>query len=367
MLLTAGEWQEGSWQILGTCTALAPGQPTEARAWLFGVWILLQAVIGKHQINIPSRAGWAAVQKGGKGMTAPDLWHNLPEDEWSRVQVLNVPQKMLKDNGGDMRAWMQYTEAKLAAKQRATKEAPGDLDELKKADLFHIKAYEAAAERIGAVLEDTDHYMHGKLEQIETEFKIKKDKPKGRLLLFNQLVQQTPVEGQHKWLHHRGGVLCELCGKRIKACSTHSEISTKQSTQCNGRVTLTLKQTMAALVQESEGLDEEIEGHRWTISATSFGCKRCWAKIPLRSGKAALTSMQQSVCLYGPKTEAELGLRSRVHTTHEIWRRGAWLECKRCGRTTKEIQGKVQTWLSQLCQKGGGQRTLQFVQHSSES
>ena len=119
--------------------------------------------------------------------------------------------------------------------------------------------------------------------------------------------------------------------------------------------------------REREGLDEEIEGHRWTISATSFGCKRCWAKIPLRSGKAALTSMQQSVCLYGPKTEAELGLRSRVHTTHEIWRRGAWLECKRCGRTTKEIQGKVQTWLSQLCQKGGGQRTLQFVQHSSES
>ena len=140
-------------------------------------------------------------------MTAPDLWHNLPEDEWSRVQVLNVPQKMLKDNGGDMRAWMQYTEAKLAAKQRATKEAPGDLDELKKADLFHIKVYEAAAERIGAVLEDTDHYMHGKLEQIETEFKIKKDKPKGRLLLFNQLVQQTPVEGQHKWLHHRGGLV----------------------------------------------------------------------------------------------------------------------------------------------------------------
>ena len=24
--LTAGTWQEGSWQILGTCTALAPGQ-----------------------------------------------------------------------------------------------------------------------------------------------------------------------------------------------------------------------------------------------------------------------------------------------------------------------------------------------------
>ena len=34
--LTAGVWQEGSWQILGTCTALAPGQASEAKG--VGIW-----------------------------------------------------------------------------------------------------------------------------------------------------------------------------------------------------------------------------------------------------------------------------------------------------------------------------------------
>ena len=67
--LTAGVWQEGSWQILGTCTALAPGQPSEARGWVFGNWFLLQAVLGKHQVNIPSKAGWEALKKGAAGKT----------------------------------------------------------------------------------------------------------------------------------------------------------------------------------------------------------------------------------------------------------------------------------------------------------
>ena len=35
--LTAGTWQEGSWQILGTCTAVAPGKASEARGWVLGV------------------------------------------------------------------------------------------------------------------------------------------------------------------------------------------------------------------------------------------------------------------------------------------------------------------------------------------
>ena len=75
--LTAGCWQEGSWQIIGTRTTLAPGHATEARAWFFGCWRLLQAVLGKDQVNIPNRAGWAAIQKGAKGTAAPDLWHNF--------------------------------------------------------------------------------------------------------------------------------------------------------------------------------------------------------------------------------------------------------------------------------------------------
>ena len=80
--VTAGLWQQGSWQIVGTCTALAPGQASEARGWLYGRWPVLQAVLGKHQLNIPHKAGWSAIWKGAAGTTAPDLWHNMPAHEW---------------------------------------------------------------------------------------------------------------------------------------------------------------------------------------------------------------------------------------------------------------------------------------------
>lgn len=87
------------------------------------------------------------------------------------MQLLHVPQKLLKEQGGESKAWMQFLEAKLAAKGRAAKEAPTALEaELKAEDVKHQHIYEVAAGRISAILGDPDHYMHGKLEKVETEF-----------------------------------------------------------------------------------------------------------------------------------------------------------------------------------------------------
>ena len=58
-------WHEGGWQLIGQCTAVAPGQATEARAWFFGCWLTLQMVLGRHQT------------KPKKGMPVPrcnSLW-----------------------------------------------------------------------------------------------------------------------------------------------------------------------------------------------------------------------------------------------------------------------------------------------------
>lgn len=121
----------------------------------------------------------------------------------------------------------------MAAKHRADKEAPLALEaELKDENKKNTSIYEVAIARITAVLGDPEHYMHANLENVEMEFKVAPAKPKGRAELFNQLVHQTPVAGQRKWLHHRKGVICELCGKEIKSCSAHSEISSKQATEC---------------------------------------------------------------------------------------------------------------------------------------
>ena len=245
----------------------------------------MQAVLGRHQLNIPHRAGWTALQKGGESKAAPDLWYNLPAEEWKRLQLLNVPPKLLKEEGSTSRGWIQFGEAKLVAKQRAMRDAPTALvDELKAADQKHQAIYETAAGRISAILADRDHYMHGELEKVEHEVRVPQPKPKGgRVALFNQLVQQTSLAGQHKWQHHRQGVVCESCGKRIKACSTFEEIDKKQATICPGAVTKTLKQVMSEMIHDTEGMLEAQNGHKWEMTATTFGCVRCWNKIPLRS------------------------------------------------------------------------------------
>ena len=367
--LTVGSWMEGSWQIVGTCTAIAPGQAVESRAWIFGCWLVLQAVLGKHQMNIPHRAGWAALQKQGASKTAPDLWHNLPADEWQRLTLLNVPAKLLKDEGRHSKGWLQFIEAKLVAKGRSRRAANPECEkDLHEADKMHQAIYEVAAKRISKILQDADHYMHGTLEKVEHEVKVPALPPKkGRVELFNQLVLQTHVAGQHKWLHHRGGVICEGCGKKIKACSTHDEISTKQSTLCPGAVTKTLKQVMSDLVGATEHLQDGQPGHKWEIRASSFGCIRCWCKLPLKCSKGAIDHLTAMECIYGQLSEFEMQLRTRVHTSHQVWRRGKWLECRGCNKLSREQDGRVQAWLAQPCQTKRGQQVLSFEARSSSS
>ena len=144
-------------------------------------------------------------------------------------------------------------------------------------------------------------------------------------------------------------------------------VSTKQATVCPGAVSKTLKQTMAELVQDIEALLDDQPGHKWELRATTFGCSRCWAKIRLRSGKAVLEKLKSSECRFGRLAEDGLNLRTRAHTTHDVWRRGVWLECQRCGRTSKEQDGRVQLWMSNGCDSKRVQLKLQFKPQSPDS
>ena len=125
--IVVGQWKENSWQVEGACTALTPGKANEARAWVFGCWLVLQAFLGRCQINIPDWSGWQALQNGAKSVLVAALWHNLNASEWSRLKALHVPPKLLKTEQGDQRAWLQFHEAQLCAAQRAAQEMPVDL------------------------------------------------------------------------------------------------------------------------------------------------------------------------------------------------------------------------------------------------
>lgn len=155
--------------------------------------------------------------------------------------------------------------------------------------------------------------MHGSFETVESSVKGPKSKPHARLEVFRQLVQREQEEGLHQWQLHRQRVRCAACGKRIKSCSTHAEISSKKDALCPGVVTKTLEQLMQELVDDTSNLPDEQEGHKWYLKESSFGRCRCWLKLPRRCGKQAVQSLQARPCHFGKVQEAALNLRSRIH------------------------------------------------------
>ena len=122
---------------------------------------------------------------------------------------------------------------------------------------------------------------------------------------------------------------------------------------------------MGELIQDTEGRLEEQPGHKWEMTATTFGCVKCWHKIPLRCSKAVLDQVAATECRYGKVDEQGLQLRTRLHPSHEVWRRGAWLECRKCKRHSREQDGRVQQWLARACAISKGQTKLKFGPSSS--
>lgn len=360
--VTVGQWKEGLWHVVGTCTALAPGKGTEVRAWVFGCWLILQAILGKHQLNIPHRS----IAKGLSLLA--DMWYNLEESEWARLSTLHVPLKLLKKDQGDQRAWLQFKAAQTCAAQRAELEAPHELlQSLHDGDQWHREVYEVAAARIEASLQDKDRYMHEKLSKVDPDYKVKVKAPVGRLEILQKLTQRQPTEGQHHWMLKGSGLQCSACGMNVKACSTHAEISKKEGSICAGYRSKTLLQRMQELVDASAELPEDISGHRWVLRANTFSCQRCWCKVARRCGKGALETLTSLECRHGQIQEGELQLRSRLHLSHSFWRRGEWVACARCNRSAKPRDGRIPSWMTCECPRRSGQQRLSFGATSSTS
>ena len=124
---------------------------------------------------------------------------------------------------------------------------------------------------------------------------------------------------------------------------------------------------MEDMIATSSLLTEDQPGHRWYVRASSFGCSRCWLKVAKRCGKEALHKLANEPCQYEVVDEQALNLRMRVHTQHQLMKRGQWVECQKCGKVTKPHDGKAQAWLGQECTAAGRQTKLRFAPASSSS
>ena len=121
---------------------------------------------------------------------------------------------------------------------------------------------------------------------------------------------------------------------------------------------------MKELVDNSNLLVEGQPGHKWFLQGSNFGRSLWREKIPRRSGKHQL---QRRACVTGPVDEADLNLRMRIHPSHELERKGTWIECQQCHKHCKVIDGRVQQWVHQHCLKVKGQTKLKLGPGSSDS
>ena len=90
--------------------------------------------------------------------------------------------------------------------------------------------YEAAAHRVGTLLTNPEHYINGHVEPVLTPYKVKAERPRGRLDVLRRMNQKDNGPGEHQWQLKGQGLLCLLCGLHIKSCSTHVEIEAKAAT-----------------------------------------------------------------------------------------------------------------------------------------
>ena len=100
------------------------------------------------------------------------------------------PKKLLRETGDDQRAWFQHQEAMQCALTRAHREAPQELElQLQEDDKWYQAVYEAAAQRVGTLLTDPEHYMNGHVEPAVEPYKVKPERPRGRLDVLRRLSQ----------------------------------------------------------------------------------------------------------------------------------------------------------------------------------
>ena len=237
--------------------------------------------------------------------------------------------------------------------------------QLQEDDKWYQEVYEAAAHRVGTLLTNPEHYINGHVEPVLTPYKVKAERPRGRLDVLRRMNQKDNGPGEHQWQLKGQGLLCLLCGLHIKSCSTHAEIEAKAATVCPGEKVKTLTNIMEDMLNASSLQQDHQPGHRWYLRASSFGCSRCWIKVARRCGKETLHRLANEPCQYAAVTEQDLNLRMRVHPQHQLMQRGQWLECQKCFKVSKMTGGKVQPWMAQECPGRAKQTKLAFAPSSS--
>ena len=347
----------------GAVTCVLPGTQSESRAWFLGLILTSVYTMHERKVLIPNVKAFEAWKEGKHHDTFWDL-----KQEWdqsnSRVQALYTSKKQLKKNKEQMQAWEKRAkDAQKVVDEEMNHHREPEVEEyLHNRDRRVEPIYRAAVQRIRALLEDKEHFMHKKAKETG---KVKRQQGRLKKRELLQKLPQADEAGGHRWQEQKGIMKCRACNRVANMHTAYKQLQQLYEEECTeagderpevrGGKQETRDVQIQRLLQDQEGRQE---GHQWQVKGEYIRCEKCGAYAMKRCKGVDFDKLVQSECI---NREYEPPAGWKGHSSHSLWQKGNQVTCKSCQSKARKNEGVFEATekLKKACSSGtNGQQRL---------
>ena len=342
----------------GAVVAILPGTQSWERAWYYGIRMVAHYV-DLHQriiLHVQSTRAWEAWQQNRHAEVFHDLRELITLDQKSRVKVLCISSKQLKDTPNH--EWSlrhRQEDACKTAKEIALGLQPtSQEEELVQQDDKYKRIAPQAIQRIRYLIEDKQHFMNAARET----GKIKRDEAgEAKKEAYRKLsVPSSP--NSHVWEPKGRGLKCRQCQATVTMHSKLTDLQDAATAACpkaadigvvGGSSGTTDKATL--LQRMLTGTCAGVSDHTFSMQKHYIVCGRCNQRLLKNSAKEKLQELAAAPCW---DCEWPIPAAWAGHATHQMWRKGNKVFCKRCTAhvAMKEGQPQASKQLQKSCAQG---------------
>ena len=336
----------------GIVSLVLAGRQTPARAWFQALMLAQEFALGKVVVQLHNVQAWEAWKSAQKRANVYDLCKGISEQAIKRLTVLYTHKEVIL--GVNSRWRLRMVDAKKALRERIEEVRDSASEEyLAKQDHKAKKVYNAAIQRVKAIVDDKSHFGNQK-EMSGPEKRGLTRQRKSDLLKNLPLAAGTG----HRWHQHKRGYKCERCEKFVTMQSPYAELLNLHQEPCEARPEtgskggkgVTRDQMLGEIIAEQG--DSMQEGkHFWSVGAHYLKCEQCGINLLKRSKKDALDHFMAQECI-NRAWQPIPGWKG--HKTHALWRKGNNLQCTKCNGKALQKDGIYQASQKLMgpCKKG---------------
>ena len=342
----------------GAVVAILPGAQSWERAWYYGIRMVAHYV-DLHQriiLHVQSTRAWEAWQHNRHA----EVFHLLRElitlDQKSRIKVLCITSKQLKDMPKP--EWSlrhrQEDACKTAREMALGLQPTSQEEELVQQDEKYKRIAPQAIQRVRYLLEDKQHFLHaaresGKLKREETREKKKE--------AYRKLsVPNHP--NNHVWERKGRGLKCKQCKAGVTMHNKLTDLKEAATEICpkaadpgviGGNSGSSDKATL--IEQMLSGTCAGMSDHSFSLQKHYIVCGRCNQRLLRNSAKEKLQDLATAPCW---DSEWPIPAVWAGHATHQMWRKGGKIFCRRCKAHVMQKDGRPQAskHLTKACTQG---------------